>query len=275
MEGRVSMVELDDDNTAPTADDGLLRQLRASGILGPFEVDDWAGGTETGQVRQRNEDRWGHVGTTTYVLADGVGGNAGGELAAQTAVEVVLKSTDVLTEASAGELVVRANGAVLHAAELNDLSRPGSTLVVLAVHENHVIVVSVGDSRAYRFRDGELEQLTRDHSVRNELLASGVSLELIKDRQIRLNALTSYIGLRSYFAIPINVASFSVMAGDRFLLCSDGVHGQVTQEAMVDAMSLESCDDCVTSLLNLANEAGGRDNATAIVLELNTRGTAS
>jgi len=266
------MVELDENDTIPTEDDGLITQLRASGILGPFEVADWAGGTEIGLVRQNNEDRWGHVGTAIFVLADGVGGNAGGEVAAQTAVTVVLESTDSLTEASAAELVARANGAVLHAAELNDLAKPGSTLVVLGVHENHVIVVSVGDSRAYRFRDGELEQLTRDHTVRNELLASGVSIELLKDRNIRPDALTSYIGSRSEFAIPINIASFSVMAGDRFLLCSDGVHGHVAMSTMIGAMSLDSCDESVNTLLHAANEAGGRDNATAIVLELTTLG---
>ncbi len=266
-QGTASMADRRDDDTTPTEEDGLLDQLRRDGILGPFVVADWAGDSDVGSVRSENEDRWATVADTLFAIADGMGGHRGGALAAATAIDVVRHHGAGMTEASAAGLAARANSAVLHAGEQADVDQLGTTLVTLAAHRNHAVVLSVGDSRAYRFRGGELEQLTRDHTVRNELIASGVPLEVAERSKIRLDALTSHIGRSSDLPIAAHVASYSVMAGDRFLLCTDGVHGQLDQETMERSLTLAPCTAAVDDLLARARHAGGRDNATAVVVE--------
>ena len=166
----------DRENTAQTEDDDLVEQLRGQGILGPFRVVDWAALSATGGRRQRNEDRALIDPAIGVVVADGMGGHPGGELAAEVTARFAFARLGGLREVSARELVEHANAEVVRAGDERGFARLGSTLVALAVHRNHVVVVNVGDSRAYRLRDGELEQLTRDHSVRAELDAAGIPL---------------------------------------------------------------------------------------------------
>lgn len=257
-----------DEDTIPTEEDGILAQLRAEGILGPFEVSDWAAATDVGRVRVNNEDRWGRVDTQLFAVADGVGGNAGGEVAAQTVIDRATALARDLTESQAPALVAGINAAVISTGDVQGLPSMASTLVLARLHENHMVVVSVGDSRIYRLRDGELELLTRDHNVRNELLASGVPLDAARDSRIRLDALTSFLGMRSDFAIPSTVATHSIMAGDRVLLCSDGIHDQIATEHIQTLLALPTCQESADGLVAKANEAGGKDNATAVVFRL-------
>ena len=257
----------DRENTAPTEDHDLVDQLRGQGILGPFRVADWAALSATGSTRARNEDRTlidPHIGA---VVADGMGGHPGGELAADVTARVAFAHLRGLREATARALVDQATTEVVRAGATNGYHRLGSTLVALAVHRNHVVVLNVGDSRAYRLRDGELEQLTRDHSVRAELDAAGIPLATAEQARVRLDALTAHIGQRSDFAPVYQAASFSVMAGDRFLLCSDGGHGQGTAAAMRRARGAPTGAAACRALIAAADVAGGRDNATAAVLQ--------
>lgn len=263
------VADLHDDDTTPTEEDGLLDQLRRDGILGPFRVVDWFGDSDVGTVRQRNEDAWDVVGERVFVVADGIGGHDGGELAARTAVTILAGSDIPFTEATAPELAARANRAIRNAGDAAGIGTLGTTVVALAAHRNHVVVMSAGDSRVYRYRDGDLEQLTRDHTVRNELLDSGVPLEMAQRSNIRLDALTSSLG-RSEAVPALHAASYSVMAGDRFLLCTDGIHGQIRSEELVDALRSGGCREVVAALLDRARSRGGRDNATAVVVEFDT-----
>lgn len=260
------MADVDDD-TARTADDVLVEQLRQQGILGPFSVSDWSGLTDTGRVRHQNEDRWLGDPEFGFVVADGMGGHEGGSLAADTTCRVAFEHLSDLTEATARDVVQAANSAVLRAGAKSGLDRLGSTLVVLANRRTHVVIVNVGDSRVYRWRDGEVELLTIDHSVRNDLAAAGVGLEAAADANVRLDALTSFIGQRSEFTPTYRAASFSIMSGDRFLLCSDGIHGQLTNVEMADALGTGTCRDVARQLIDGASGAGGTDNATALVVE--------
>ena len=255
------------DDTAPTEEDGLVDALRTQGILGPFRVADWAAQSDTGRRRERNEDRFRADPAIGAVVADGMGGHAGGELAADITAQVAFRLLAGLREAAAGDLVERANAEVVRAGAEHGYARLGSTLVALAVHRNQVVVLNVGDSRAYRLRDGELELLTRDHSVRAELDAAGIPLAAAESAHVRLDALTAHIGQRSEFTPTYQAASFSVMAGDRFLLCSDGIHGQLTPEAMQHALGAATCAAACAALIEAAETAGGRDNATAAVFE--------
>lgn len=255
------------DDSSGTLDDGLADTLREQGILGPFVITDWAAMSDVGSVRDRNEDRWAGDAERGFVVADGMGGLSGGEMAADVVANETVARLDELTEANAAQLVADLNSAVTRVGVAKGIDRLGSTLVAMVSRRHHVIVVHVGDSRAYRLRDGDLELLTRDHSVREEMLAAGVSLDSADLANVRLDALTAHIGNRRDLGGSARVASFSVMAGDRFLLCSDGVHDQVADVDMTSALGLASCRRAAGRLLDLASLAGGRDNATAIVVE--------
>lgn len=255
------------DDTWPTEEDGLLDQLRADGILGPFAVTDWAASTDIGLRRPVNEDAWGSDGRTVFVVADGIGGHEGGRLAALSAVDAALVDAVGMSEASAGDVAARVNGAVVRAGAAAGIPDLGTTLVVLVVHRHHVTVLSVGDSRVYRLRDGEVELLTRDHSVRNELIASGVPFERATELNIRLDALTSFIGRMTAHPVACHIASYSIMDGDRFLMSTDGLHGQVEMTSIESMLSLPSCEDSAQALVAAARDAGGHDNATAVVMQ--------
>lgn len=255
------------DDTGSTEDGGLLDSLRAQGILGPFRVADWSALTDTGLTRPANEDRYRADPAFGAVVADGMGGHDGGALAAEVTVDVAFPRLPGLGEASARELVERVNADVVRAGAERGVTRLGSTLVVLSIHRTHVVVVHVGDSRAYRLRDGELEQLTRDHSVRAQLDAAGIPLTAAEQAHVRLDALTAHIGQPDQFVPTYQAATFSVMGGDRFLLCTDGVHGQLGADAIRRALGASTCAAACRTLVGAARAAGGRDNATAVVLE--------
>ncbi|MCB0965479.1 MAG: protein phosphatase 2C domain-containing protein [Ilumatobacter sp.] len=255
-----------DEDTTPTEEDGVLAQMRLDGSLGPFRVVDWAGDSDIGSVRAANEDDWAAVDDRLFVVADGIGGNAGGALAASTAVAHVAATVRDVTEGSAHDVLAAANAEVVVAGRAAGTPRLGTTFVMVSAHRSHVVVVSVGDSRVYRSRDGALELLTRDHTIRNELLASGVPLEAVARRRVRLDALTSFLG-RSSGVGAFDALSFSIAAGDRLVICTDGVHGQLTDARMIEAMSAPTCREVVDDLLRAARGEGGRDNATAIVVE--------
>lgn len=253
-------------DTSDTEDDVTVEALRRRGALGPFVIADWHADTDTGTTRTHNEDRWCGDPERGFVIADGIGGHAGGGEAADMAASCMFDSIEQLAETSARRLIDHVNRAVVEIGDRHGFDQLGSTLCVLAVRRTHAVVVSVGDSRAYRWRQGGLEQLTRDHSVRAELDAAGIPLQSAIDSNVRLDALTSFIGRRHEIAPAYSAVSYAVASGDRFLLCTDGIHDQVPFAEIERAMSAASSRASVDLLLELARTAGGRDNATAIAM---------
>ena len=143
----------------------------------------------------------------------------------------------------------------------------GTTLLAALVGGPLVTVVHVGDSRAYRCPASSLDLLTDDHNVRAELLAAGLDIAEYRDRGVALHGLTSFIGLEH--DVPrIDVLAVPVRAGDRLLLCTDGVHRQLDDDQLRRGVAAGSCHDAAEQLVEEADEAGGRDNATAMVLEV-------
>jgi serine/threonine protein phosphatase PrpC len=250
-----------------TVDDVLLEQLRLDGIIGPFVVSDLATGVDVGAVRTENEDRAYAGAQGVFAVADGLSGRPGGALAADTAIAVAAAGAAGMTEPGASELLVDIQAAIVAAGRRVGNDGLGTTLVVLAAHRNHVVIASVGDSRAYRYRDGDLERLTVDHDVGSELRASGVSDEQASGTGLRLDALTAHLGPRAPSPLRTHVASYSVMAGDRFLLCTDGIHRHVAQAEISSIVALGACALAVEALLAAARRAGGRDNAAAVLVE--------
>jgi len=265
------MTVTDEDDTVPNDNNSVIDRLRAEGAFDLFEARDWAGDSVIGLVRGNNEDRWARVSETLFVVADGMGGHEGGEIASQAIIDSVSESRGGSLHLGVVELVRRVNQAVLAAGAANDVENLGSTLVLVELRGHNILVVGVGDSRVYRLRDGVLEQLTHDHTVRGELLDAGIDVGPYKARGARLDALTSFVGLVGDDPPVVGSASFALASGDRFLLCSDGVHGQIGHSALANHLSVGTCEESVSALLEHADASGGRDNATAVVVEVGLR----
>lgn len=240
-----------------------------------------AGLTDPGRVRDGNEDTIAvrpELGLA--VLADGMGGHQAGEVASGMAVELIthhfqsaLARPGGAVEAARnaadaiGEAIKLANTAIYDAAR----SRPdylgmGSTIVVTVFDENRLWVGHVGDSRLYRFRGARLEQLTQDHSVVQELVNRGL-FTLEEARQtVAKNLVTRALGVDP--VITPDIGAQTAASGDIYLLCSDGLSEVVADSeiAMLLADAGQDLDVTARRLINLANERGGPDNISVILV---------
>ncbi len=248
-----------------TIDGDLLASLRTETSAPLTVAVDWGSATCIGNVRARNEDAHGHLDDVLFVVADGMGGHPGGELAARTVVSGILSSAtrpidDWVT------VLRQVNDQVRIAGRGRGYDKAGSAVVMAAIGAGLVTIAHVGDCRAYRRRGFELQRLTQDHSVREELLAAGVDTATMPERKASLHALTRYMGAADENAMA-EVSAMAPIVGDRLLLCSDGVTRQLSEEQMVHALTGRTCSAAAELLVTMADEAGGRDNATAIVVE--------
>ncbi|MBS1219843.1 MAG: serine/threonine protein phosphatase [Proteobacteria bacterium] len=235
--------------------------------------------THPGMVRSHNEDSIAaDAGLGLAVLADGMGGYNAGEVASGIAVAMVsseLKKAlaavngalDTATaERLVGEHAMRANNAIFQAAQgQSQYSGMGTTLVVALWHDNALVVGHIGDSRLYRFRDGKLEQLTRDHSLLQEQIDSGLITKEQARHSQNKNLVTRAVGIDP--EVEAEVHSYPVQIGDIYLLCSDGLNDMVTDEAMeLTLASLQAnLPLAAEQLVQQANDNGGRDNVSVIL----------
>jgi PPM family protein phosphatase len=267
-------LRLDDDDTTPTDNDDVIADLTVTLAASPLTVAEWGSASTAGMRRRVNEDAWGYR-SGVFVVADGMGGRGGGALAARTAIDRFLARLEDAGARPAWRQVVEAvNDDVIRAGRERGVERLGTTLLAAIVGGPLVTVIHVGDSRAYRLSDlagrARLDVLTRDHNVRSELLAAGLDVGEYRDRGVAVHGLTSFIGLESE-ALRVDVLAIPVRAGDRLLLCSDGVHRQVDDGQLRSMLGLPDCRVAAERLVEEADEAGGRDNATALVIEVGVR----
>ena len=224
--------------------------------------------SHVGNVRDSNQDRV-HFGGYTGVVADGMGGHQGGEMAASIAISEFVDVVDPIPPGGLVELVEEANRAVFERAADPDLRGMGTTLVALTLRptEEKVSVVNVGDSRAYFLRGEEFGQLTLDHSLVEDLVRQN---RLTRDEALthpQRNILTRALGIASQvevdrFLVPTRI-------GDRFLLCSDGLFNEVTEEDIVDILrNCQEPNDAADRLVEAAIAAAGRDNVTVAVIDV-------
>ncbi len=253
------------DETVETADDELLDRLRAEALAPATNVVDWGTATSIGHVRRSNEDVCGERAPGFFVVADGMGGHPGGELAARTAVTSMLSTAQAPID-DWEPAIRRLNEQVRIATRARGFDRAGTAIVMARIAGGVLSIAHVGDSRAYRRRGFELQLLTRDHTVREDLLASGIDVAAMAGRGAALHALTRHVGGSEQASVP-SVTSLAPVTGDRILLCTDGVHRQLADEAMVEALCAATCDGAARRLVELSDAAGGRDNATACVIE--------
>ncbi len=272
------MLELDDDDTIPTGNSEILAELTATLAALPLVAVEWAAATTPGVRRRVNEDAWGQD-RGTFAIADGMGGRGGGAMAARLAIDRFFARLRAADDHPDWRAIVHAvNADVVTAGEREGLDRVGTTLLAAVVAGPVVTLVHLGDSRAYRLTRQpsapagaplRLDVLTHDHTVRAELLAAGLDVGEYRQRGVALHGLTSFIGL-DQVSLRVDVLAVPVRAGDRILLCSDGVHRQLDDEQLREALAAAECRDAARHLVMLADRVGGRDNATALVLEIGT-----
>lgn len=230
-----------------------------------------SGASEVGLVRVDNEDA-GYLGASVVVVADGVGGAAAGEVAAATAVHALVTAWgagpgDRRLEARVVAAADAARAAVRFAVQ-RDLTRLGmaTTLTVLVCDHDRVVLGHVGDSRAYRWRDGALVQLSTDHTYLEQLRrTTRATASILATHPWRKVVLRTLDGDP---ADPgLDVVEVDVRAGDRLLLCTDGLSDLVDQDALAQLI-VGDAEAAVTALVAAALAAGGRDNVTCAVLDV-------
>lgn len=230
----------------------------------------WGGATDQGRVRANNQDAmyadWG-----LFVVADGMGGHQGGEVAANLAVRT-MTNADRENLRELHDAVQEANKVVHETALAQpELHGMGTTLTALAVIQEgdsrRFVALNVGDSRIYQYRNNQLTQLTEDHSYVAELMKRGELDDEAAAVHPYRNMLTRAIGVHP--EVDIDEWLLDPVAGDRFLLCSDGLTNEVGDNAIAEQLSMgEDPSETAKGLVRLANEHGGLDNSTALVIDI-------
>jgi protein phosphatase len=243
--------------------------------------------THAGMVRAHNEDS---IGTDSSiglaVLADGMGGYNAGEVASGIAVALITKETrDSLSQVppyekdrASGELmavrilrnvIARANTSIFQAASSQpQYAGMGTTLVVALFCDNHISVAHVGDSRLYRLRASQLTQLTRDHSLLQEQIDSGMITKEMARRSQNKNLVTRAVGIEP--EVEADVTTYEAQEGDMYLLCSDGLNDMVEDEDILLTLSSLQANLplAASQLVQMANDNGGRDNISVILIRV-------
>lgn len=238
-----------------------------------------AGATDIGSVRRINQDAYAHFhqterGETLFIVADGLGGHSGGEIASRLAVEGLgerIGEGDGTPEIRLTRAITMANQKILTAARENRaLDGMGTTIVCLLLTENgRSYVAHVGDSRLYRFRNGNLEGITEDHSLVVSLVREGALSPEAARKDPRRNQILRALGVQD--EVEIDIAPLRAMPGDTYLLCSDGLHGLI-EEAEIHRLVAAQAEPktIVAALIEAANQAGGNDNITCLMVSLPT-----
>ncbi len=234
--------------------------------------------SDVGNERQVNEDACLDLSSRgLWVVADGMGGHAAGDVASQMLVSK-LSNTD--SHGRLSDFVNDVEDRVLEVnRRLHDMSLEGenpkvmgSTLAALLAHENHVVSMWVGDSRVYRLREGELlKQVTTDHSEVEEMIAQGTLDQASALDHPAANVVTRAVGGLEHVYVDLDLDE--LQDKDRFLICSDGLFKDLSEEEIEELLGAGSCVDACDALIDTVLERECADNVTVVVVEFN--GTAS
>lgn len=236
----------------------------------------WATGTHEGQVREVNEDA-AFANPYLFVVADGMGGHLAGEVASSIAINTLEAHLDANGTNSLDDLVAAisiANQTIFTDAHENpDHSGMGTTITAIAVitdrYDGEALgVANVGDSRIYLLRHNRLRQVTIDHSFVQELIAEGAISRDEARNHPRRNIVTRGLGIES--AVRVDSWTMPLIRGDRYVLCSDGLSDYVTEDVITGALLRHPEDPAaaVVELIDLANQAGGPDNITVVLVDV-------
>jgi len=235
-----------------------------------MSVRGYAGATDTGRKRRRNEDAY-VVAPPLFAVADGMGGAQAGEVASRLAAAAL---KDVDSQGLSGRdrvisLIAEANRRVYERSSTDpSASGMGTTMTVALVEGDVVTIGHVGDSRAYLLREGRMEQLTEDHSLVNELMKSGKLSQEEAETHPQRSVITRALGTDP----DVDADAFAIDAqpGDVFLLCSDGLTTMVDDDDILDVLERhhEDLDRAAKSLVSAANRGGGEDNITVVAFTI-------
>ena len=227
--------------------------------------------TDRGRKRSSNEDAFGiSVQSGVYVVCDGMGGAAAGEVASAMAVDQVMRQLterlDLPQPQEAEQAIHFANQAILLRSQRDrSLAGMGTTLVALIATETRLWVLNVGDSRCYRLRDRKLEQITLDHSLVEEQVREGRMTSAEALRSPLRNMITRALGTQAN--VTPDTFALEPEPGDLFLLCSDGLTRELA-DPLIESILLNDLplDELCAQLIKAANKAGGHDNITCILV---------
>jgi PPM family protein phosphatase len=226
-------------------------------------------GSDTGRQRRANEDSL-MVRAPLFVVADGMGGAQAGEVASQVAAETFQAGLPDGSEpeAALASLAQQANARIHELSHANaEQAGMGTTLTAIYVGELEVAIAHVGDSRAYCLRDGQLLRLTDDHSLVDELLRQGRLTPEEAVEHPQRSVITRALGIEG--TVEVDTRSFRGLAGDVYLICSDGLTTMLSEQQIAEILTrTPGLRNAGEALIAAANEAGGRDNITVILLRL-------
>jgi serine/threonine protein phosphatase PrpC len=231
----------------------------------------WGLASDVGRSRSVNQDNALAI-EGLFAVADGMGGHRGGEVASDVAVRMLRDRAPLLTSDDLIGAIHVANDAILDQSNDDETLRGmGTTLCVLALvdadGEPRLAIANVGDSRVYLFAQGELEQMTDDHSLVAALVREGRITQEEAEEHPQRNILTRALGID--YMVSVDAWEVMPYVGDRWVLCSDGLFNEVSIDQMAAVLRrLEDPDEAARELVRLANEGGGRDNITVLIVDV-------
>src|SRR5258708_1742757 len=238
--------------------------------------------SDVGLRRERNQDNTTHYVPADehelaekgalFVVCDGMGGHAAGEVAAELGIETIRKEyfahppADIISGIADASKAAN-EGIFTYARSHAEMSGMGTTCVTLVLQGGRAYIVNIGDSRAYILRNGVMRQVTQDHSWVAEQVRAGVLTEEQAHTHAHRNVITRSLGTQATVTADLFIETLA--EGDRVLLCSDGLHGYVEEAAIErELLRHDQPDESVQALIDLANDNGGPDNITAVVVHL-------
>lgn len=232
--------------------------------------------TDVGRVREGNEDSY-LMDEPLFGIADGMGGHAAGEVASSTAVEALSSGAARVNSEDPESLVAlikEANRAIFDKATKDEsLHGMGTTCTLVLIDAHRAHLAHVGDSRAYLLRDGDLSRLSEDHTLVGRMVREGQLTEEEAAKHPQRSMITRSLGIDS--DVRVDLRSFDVRDGDRIMLCSDGLTSMIDEGTIKRVLQqTKSPQAAADELVDLANEAGGDDNITVVVLDLSGAGDA-
>jgi PPM family protein phosphatase len=237
------------------------------------QVDSWAATTAVGSNRADNEDAWGQR-SGTFVVADGMGGRPGGATAATAAVAAAL---DVFTDAEPlhpldwSTRVAAVNEAVMSAGRRAGHDHVGAAIAIVRCGPGSVVISHAGDVRIYRLRDGEVQLLTRDHTVRAEINSAGRDPDTMVAARGKTAALTSFVGGTTSWQRH-SLRALDARHGDHLVVCTDGVHRRLDRHDWHDAARRHhDCQAFVDAIVERAAALGSTDDRTALMVRIGPR----
>lgn len=235
--------------------------------------------TDLGRIRENNEDKFEFFQPddvdvlaqkgSFYAVADGMGGHSAGQIASELSLKTAIKSyyadASLMVEDSLRSAIQQANALIFDAARaISERAGMGTTFTGVVLRGDEAFVAQVGDSRGYLVRDGEIRQVTEDHSwVYEQVKRGGMTEEEAMMSPYR-NVITRSLGNAPN--VDVDIFTESLREGDVFLLCSDGLSGEVSADEMRDAVLSGSPSQACQDLVDLALERGGHDNVTVLIV---------